>query len=145
MIQIIFIDRRQIVPAIYRFAVCVRFPWANKNPGDDVLSENALRALEIGGASNPSSVAFHANVSEYIATLITSHSQPKRKWLMMQMTETHPERRVVRRAITHDTWGEGDVRLTPERRGKMGGREHVRDLGIESWGGTRDWARGGES
>ena len=108
--------------------------WAVDNevldqPKLEGLPLGVMDALEIGGASNPSSVAFHANVSEYIATLITSHSQPKRKWLMMQMTETHPERRVVRRAITHDTWGEGDVRLTPERRGKMGVREYLMELG----------------
>ena len=48
---------------------------------------------------------------------------------MMQMTETHPERRKVRQAITHHGWGDGEVRLTPERSGKMGVRDYLMALG----------------
>ena len=47
-----------------------------------------MDALELGQTSVPSSVSFHANVSEYIRHLIFSQAQPKSKWLMMQMTES---------------------------------------------------------
>ena len=75
--------------------------WAVDNevldhPKLEGLPLGVMDALEIGTSGNANSVAFHANVSEYIATLIASHSQAKSKWVMMQMTETHPERRKVR-------------------------------------------------
>ena len=80
------------------------------------LPLGVMDALELGVTNQPSSVTFHANVSEYITTLLSAASQVKSKWLMMQMTETHPERRKVRQAITAERWGEGEVRkLTPDR------------------------------
>ena len=80
------------------------------------LPLGVMDALELGVTNQPSSVTFHANVSEYITTLLSAATQVKSKWLMMQMTETHPERRKVRQAITAERWGEGEVRkLTPDR------------------------------
>lgn len=47
---------------------------------------------------------------------------------MMQMTETHPERRRVRAAFSA-SWGDGDVRLTPERNSRMSVRDYLMKLG----------------
>ena len=95
----------------------------------DSLPLGVMDALELGVTNNPGSVTFHANVSDYVRTLILSHAQPKSLWLMMQMTETHPERRRVRSTLISDRWGDHEVRLTPERRGKMGVREYLMQLG----------------
>ena len=89
----------------------------------------------------PQSVSFHANVAEYLSTILAAQSQPKTRWLMMQMTITHPERKRVRDTLwpqkgpcmhvlttaraplfpqVRDTfgpeWGDGEVRITPENR-----------------------------
>jgi hypothetical protein len=47
----------------------------------------------------PNSVSFHANVTEYLSTILAAQSQPKTRWLMMQMTITHPERKRVRDGV----------------------------------------------
>ena len=47
---------------------------------------------------------------------------------MMQMTETHAERRKVRQTFTR-TWGSGEVRLTPERGDKMRVTDYLMALG----------------
>jgi hypothetical protein len=96
--------------------------WAVDNevldsPKLEGLPLGVMDALELGVRSNAHSVSFHANVSEYLSTLIRSQAQPKSEWLMMQMTETHAERRRVRSSFTAG-WGDGDVRLTPEHSGK---------------------------
>ena len=70
--------------------------WAVDNevldqPKLEGLPLGVMDALELGVANNPRSVDFHANVSEYLSTIIASHQQIKNQWLMMQMTETHPE------------------------------------------------------
>lgn len=37
-----------------------------------------------------------------------SYAQPKSSWLMMQMSETHPERRRVR-SVFGSSWGDNEV------------------------------------
>ena len=91
-----------------------------------------MDAFELGKKGDPSSVSFHANATDYISTLRASHAQPKRKWLMMQMTETHPERRLVR-SVFRGEWGEGDVRLTPERPGRMSVRRYLMMMGTHRY------------
>ena len=46
----------------------------------------------------------------------------------MQMTETHPERRLVR-SVFRGEWGDGEVRLTPERPGRMSVRRYLMMMG----------------
>ena len=67
-------------------------------------------------------------MTEYLRTLIAAQAQPKAGWVMMQMTETHPERRRVRASFSA-TWGDNEVSLTPERQGKMGVRDYLMQLG----------------
>ena len=112
----------------------LRHWWAVDNevldhPKLEGLPLGVMDALELGAAADPRSVAFHANVSKYLSTLIESEQQTKGRWLMMQMTETHPERRRVRSSIVPDKWGDEEVRLTPERRGKMGVYDYLMELG----------------
>ena len=73
------------------------------------LPLGVMDSLELGRLRQPSSVAFHANVSEYLATLRAAQAQPKARWIMMQMTVTHPERRRVRSSFP-DAWGDSEVR-----------------------------------
>jgi len=87
-----------------------------------------MDSLELGVKGKPSSVSFHAKTDAYLATLITSQAQPKSKWVMMQMSLTHSERRRVRAAFGAE-WGVGDVRLTPESAAKMGVRDYLMALG----------------
>lgn len=108
--------------------------WAVDNevldqPKLSSLPLGVMDALELGVRNQPNSVSFHANVSAYVSTLLASQRQPKSRWLMMQMTETHPERRRVRQAITAERWGDGEMRLTPESRAKMRVREYLMALG----------------
>lgn len=97
------------------------------NPKLEGLPLGVMDALELGLKGNPTSVTFHANVSEYLSVLRASQAQAKSGWLMMQMTATHSERRRVRDTFTA-AWGDGDVRLTPEQP-KMGVRQYLTALG----------------
>ncbi|KAL1507661.1 hypothetical protein AB1Y20_007278 [Prymnesium parvum] len=94
----------------------------------DSIPLGVMDAFEIGIRGDPSSVSFHANSSDYIATLRASHAQPKERWLMMQMSDTHPERRLVRAAFK-SKWGDGEVRITQERSGRMSVRKYLMLLG----------------
>lgn len=87
-----------------------------------------MDSLELGVRGRPDSVAFHARLDTYLSTILTSYEQPKTKWLMMQMTVTHPERRRVRQ-VFGPRWGDREVRLTPERLQKMSPRDFLRSLG----------------
>lgn len=46
----------------------------------------------------------------------------------MQMTETHSERRRVR-AIFSSRWGEGEVRVSPEKKSRLSARKYLMMLG----------------
>ena len=48
---------------------------------------------------------------------------------MMQMTETHPERKRVRSVFQSQSWGDGEVRITPERSGRMKVRNYLMLMG----------------
>ena len=88
-----------------------------------------------GKRRDASTVVFHANLTRYVHTLRRAQAQPKRRWLMMQMGDTHPERRRVRRWALRGGWhGEDDVQLTPERRvprhgGSLGTRQFLQEMG----------------
>ena len=91
--------------------------WAVDNeildaPKLEGLPLGVMDALELGIKRSAPSVTFHANVSDYLATLIAAQQQPKSEWLMMQMTETHPERRRVR-ATFSPQWGAPGAYASP--------------------------------
>ena len=98
--------------------------WAVDNeildaPKLEGLPLGVMDALELGIKRSAPSVTFHANVSDYLATLIAAQQQPKSEWLMMQMTETHPERRRVRATFSPQWGAPGDIRLTQEHSGTL--------------------------
>ena len=84
---------------------------------DNEMSHPKLESIPIGLADNleppgkprqPASLVFHANLTTYLLTLRRALQQPKQAWLMMQMSDTHPERRRVRQVFK--AWrGEGEV------------------------------------
>ncbi len=87
-----------------------------------------MDSLELGVRGQPQSVSFHANLADYLGTILAAQSQAKSSWLMMQMSITHPERKRVRDSFG-PSWGTGEVRLTPERRTKMRVKEYLMALG----------------
>jgi hypothetical protein len=114
-------------------APTLRHWWACDNevldsPKLDSLPLGVMDSFELGEEGRPQSVAFHANVSAYLATLLAAHDQPKAGWLMMQMSETHAERHRVRATFGRG-WGNGEVRLTPEATGKLAVGEYLMALG----------------
>ena len=111
----------------------LRHWWAVDNevldsPKLEGLPLGVMDSLELGNKGQPRSVQFHANVTEYLRVLGASQRQRKSSWLMMQMTETHPERRRVRAHFAKG-WGDGEVRLTAERAGKINVRSYLDMLG----------------
>jgi hypothetical protein len=78
--------------------------------------------------AEPSSVEFHSNTSAYLGTLRASQAQSKSQWLMMQMSETHPERRRVRSTFGRG-WGDATVQLTPESTKRLRVSEYLMALG----------------
>ena len=116
-------------PTLYHWWAC-----DNEVLDDEKLDSvplGVMDSLELGRPGDPSSVVFHANHSTYLRTLLQSYTQTKSKWLMMQMTETHAERRRVRAVFSSQSqpWGDGEVRLTPEQPHKMRVDAYLRLLG----------------
>jgi len=106
--------------------------WASDNEVLDSAKVDSLPlgimdSLELGKAGNPDSVSFNANISDYLDTLRTAQAKPKTKWLMMQMTDTHSERRGMRKAF--EGWGDSMVRLTPEHAGRLSVRKYLHKMG----------------
>ena len=107
--------------------------WAVDNevldhPKIESVPLGVMDALEIGTAGRPDSVDFGGSISAYLTHLLACQGQPKTGWLMMQMSETHPERRRVR-ATFRSGWGSGEVQLTPESSKRLRVREYLTELG----------------
>jgi len=104
---------------------------------DNEMAHPKLDSIPIGVSDNleppgkvrmPESVVFHANLTRYLETLRAAQAQPKQQWLMMQMSDTHPERRRVRHAFRG--WrGEGAVQLTPDTQRKLTARQFLLEMG----------------
>ena len=107
---------------------------------DNEISHAKLESIPIGVSDNleppgkpkqPESMVFHANTSRYLLTLRRAVQQPKQAWLMMQMSDTHPERRRVRQTFLK--WrGEAEdieVQLTPESPQKLTAPQFLEAMG----------------
>ena len=104
---------------------------------DNELAHPKLDSIPIGVADNleppgslrqPDSAVFHANLTHYLLTLRHAQAQPKQQWLMLQMSDTHPERRRVRN--TFRGWhGEGEVQLTPDTKQRLTARQFLLKMG----------------
>mgnify|MGYP006095626801 FL=1 len=104
---------------------------------DNEMTHPKLDSIPIGPPDNleppgkkgqASSIVFHANITKYLNTLRRAQAQPKSSWLMMQMADTHPERRRVRQTFK-DWRGEREVQLTPDTSKKMSARQFLQEMG----------------
>lgn len=107
--------------------------WASDNR---VLDDSKISSVPLGIDDNleppgvkgdVQSVVFHANISLYLSTLQQIEAQPRTRWLMLQMSTTHEERRSIRKIFGH-SWGDSDIKTTPER-SKMKTDDYLHRLG----------------
>lgn len=108
--------------------------WASDNT---VLDNSKITSVPLGVDDNleppgvkekMDSVVFHANISLYLSTLQQIEAQPRTRWLMVQMSTTHDERRGIRK-IFDDSWGDSEIKATASERGKLKMDEYLQRLG----------------